>query len=311
MVRRYENEERKLKGQSPNSLDNLNKQKVSWSLSKQTRRKISDSVSLLNELSPARTIWASSKKPIYNFRTSFVTLTLPSAQIHTDTEIKSRCLNNFLTTMRQKFNLRNYVWKAELQQNENIHFHIVWDLYIHHAAVRYYWNKSLELLGYVSEYQNRYCNMSLPTYAKSRGKEPMEVIKAFRQGRDTLWKSPPTEQVIAVKNSRHLSAYLRKYLIKDNGTPSETSQNRLLSFGRVWGRSESISKIQFSKYYVADNLLEYIATLGDVDKIMHKMTYDYVTVYYFNFKQATKPFLSWLNLKMSELGTTYGYLPSG
>src|SRR5690606_27662078 len=139
--------------------------KKSINLSKASKRKIKDTFSLLYHLAKPRTVKISNKKYIYNFRLSFVTLTLPSQQKHTDVEIKKICLNNFLNVMRQKFGLKNYIWISEIQENGNLHFHMVFDMYIHHKAIRYYWNRSLELLGYVSEYSNKMKSLSLKEYA--------------------------------------------------------------------------------------------------------------------------------------------------
>lgn len=311
MVNRYNRENSLESSLNSNSLANLGKEKTTWLLSSQSKRKLSHSFSLLNHLSPPRTIWANTKKPIYNFRTSFVTLTLPAAQMHEDKDIKGRILNNFLNVMRQKFGLKNYVWKAELQKNENIHFHIVWDLYIHHAAVRYYWNQSLELLGYVSNYHARFSPMSLATYARYRKKPVSEVVAAFRYGQKTNWMSPPTEQVVAVKDALTLAKYLNKYILKNPADDDAGGINRIQLFGRVWGRSQSISAIQFSKYYDADNLLAFIAQMGNLKQNVTEIVHEYCTVFYINFKTASPRFLNWLDLKMRELGTTYNYQPSG
>lgn len=46
----------------------------------------------------------------------FVTLTLASDQIHSDNMIKEELLNQFLTELRQDYDLKNYLWKAEKQK---------------------------------------------------------------------------------------------------------------------------------------------------------------------------------------------------
>lgn len=296
------------KSKSQNSLDNLKIKKASFQLSRHSKKKIENSISLLHSLATPRTIFPSKNKPIYNFRCSFVTLTLPTSQSHSDLEIKSRSLNQFFTVMRQKFGLKNYVWKAELQKNDSIHFHIVWDIYVHHKAVRYYWNQALEVLGYVTEYHNKFVNMSLKDYAIYRGLDVHKAVSGFQFGVSTEWKSPPTEQVVAVKSSKQLALYLKKYITKSVDESDTSGISRIISFGRVWGRSQSLSVINFVTRYDWDNLYSYVKGLGPVLDNFHVVSYDYCTVYYFNFKTATKKFLRWLSLKMSELGITYGYV---
>jgi hypothetical protein len=53
----------------------------------------------------------------YNKKVTFITLTLPSKQIHTDNEIKSKCLNQFLIEISRYNYISNYVWRAEYQKN--------------------------------------------------------------------------------------------------------------------------------------------------------------------------------------------------
>ena len=57
----------------------------------------------------------------------FLTLTLPSEQIHNDKEVKRKCLNWYLITLQRKHHIKNYIWVSEKQKNGNIHFHLCID----------------------------------------------------------------------------------------------------------------------------------------------------------------------------------------
>ena len=103
--------------------------KKSVNLSENSKRLLKQSIMGMYMLATPRTIKVNSKKFIYNFRTSFITVTLPAIQEHSDVEIKA-CLNLFLNNIRHHFKVKNYVWKAELQKNENIHFHLIFDIII-------------------------------------------------------------------------------------------------------------------------------------------------------------------------------------
>lgn len=76
-----------------------------------------------------------------SYKCTFVTLTLPSEQRHTDDELTRHCLNPFLSYARKYFKVKYYVWKKELQQNGNLHYHLVTDRYIDHVALRRAWNR--------------------------------------------------------------------------------------------------------------------------------------------------------------------------
>ncbi|SOE24079.1 hypothetical protein SAMN06298216_4449 [Spirosomataceae bacterium TFI 002] len=100
---------------------------------------------------------------------TFVTLTLPSAQSHSDYSIKKYVLDPFLSwlkvtskdvfktginTGKQKgFGVECFFWRAEAQKNGNIHFHIVCDRFIPWQRIRQKWNSLVESFGgYVSSY---------------------------------------------------------------------------------------------------------------------------------------------------------------
>lgn len=284
---------------------NLKIKKSSWKLSYQSKKKFLDTCQFLQACSKPRTIQLKNKA-IYNFQTSFITLTLPVAQSHTDLELK-KCLNYFLTQLRRKFGLQNYVWKAELQKNESIHFHLIIDQYIHHKAIRYYWNQAIETLGYVSAYREKFSKMSLQQYAVSREIPVAQAFSAFRKGVESNWSSPPTEQIKAARSASNLAGYLAKYIIKpvqdqeENITDEEIK--RIQSFGRVWARSQSLSSIVYQCRYDWESLREF---LGSSLESMERKIYDWCTVFYVS--KATKPrLLGWLRQKMIELGITFSY----
>jgi len=83
---------------------------------------------------------------------TFVTLTLPSKQIHTDQKIKNECLDPFIEYLRKTFAVTAYFWRAESQLNGNIHFHILIDKYVPFGEIRRKWNKTANRLGYVDRY---------------------------------------------------------------------------------------------------------------------------------------------------------------
>ena len=87
---------------------------------------------------------------------AFVTLTLQSKQIHTDNEIKAKCLTPYIETLKRKYNVRNYFWRAEAQANGNIHFHLLIDSFIKWESVREEWNKCTEKLNYITEFEKKH-----------------------------------------------------------------------------------------------------------------------------------------------------------
>lgn len=81
------------------------------------------------------------QKQLSDYMCSFLTLTLPSAQTHSDTELTEFAINPFLSYCRKMWGVRYYIWKKELQKNGNVHFHLVTDRYIKWNYLREAWNR--------------------------------------------------------------------------------------------------------------------------------------------------------------------------
>lgn len=262
-------------------ISNLSVKKSSVNLSANSKRSIRDSIFGMYQLSKPRTVKVNNKKFIYNFRQSFITLTLPAEQIHSDVEIK-KCLNHFLTNIRRSFKVENYVWKAELQKNQNIHFHLSVDKYIPFQAVRYYWLLAIKPLGYVARYSQKFSKMSLNEYAVYRSLSVLEAKDAYVQGVRSKWQNPNCVDVRSVTTANSVSNYLSKYFAKSDD--SNVDSERVEAFGKVWARSTSLSRLCYKNKFTFQEIKEFIKQLVSLG-VLKKVVYDYATVYYFNFKK--------------------------
>lgn len=279
------------------------KEKTSVNLSDSSKRAIRDSIFSMYQLSPPRTIKVGSGKFIYNFRQSFVTLTLPSMQIHSDVELK-KCLNHFLTNIRRAFKIQNYVWKAELQKNENIHFHLSFDKYIPFQAVRYYWLLAIKPLGYVDAYAAKFSPMSLAQYAEYRNLPLHEAHRPYEMGRRSNWQSPNCVDVSAVTTASSVSNYLSKYFAKNEET--DLNPERIAAFGKVWARSQSLSRLKYKNKFLWHEMKAFVQWLVE-SKAVKEVNYDYSTVYYFNFKELKGRALAWINELLNRNASAYRY----
>lgn len=100
-----------------------------------------------------KTVYEKASGKSFRFKVNFVTLTLPSSQKHTDSEIVKLALSPFLEAWAKRSRGLLYVWKAEVQDNGNIHFHITTNTFIHYAKLRHRWNFYMEKLGYLQPEQ--------------------------------------------------------------------------------------------------------------------------------------------------------------
>lgn len=140
---------------------------------------------------------------------NMLTLTLSTEQRHSDKYIKRHMLNAFLQIVRDKRPGFRYYWKAETQENGNIHFHIMLDVFLRKEWVRTTWNSIQAKHGYLPQ-----------DWAKN--------ATAY-----------PSTQVEAIKNAGDMGEYLASYPTKE-----EISEGRRLIEGRVWAISRELKNIE-------------------------------------------------------------------
>lgn len=185
-------------------------------------------------------------------KVGFLTLTLPSVQKHSDKEIKAKCLNQFLTEIRNEYSVTKYIWKAEKQDNGGLHFHILTDTFLPVIEMRNKWNRIINKLGYVYEYSQKMKQVSWDQYREIRLKEfaktpspgeKQKIRKAFRKGTAEKWRNPNSIDIESLKKVKNVGAYIGKYMSKEH-KGNESNIDNLKVDGRLWYSSESISKMK-------------------------------------------------------------------
>jgi hypothetical protein len=154
---------------------------------------------------------------------TFTTLTLPSQQMHCDKVIKRQALNNFLINMIRRWRVKNYLWKAEAQDNGNIHFHLLTDKYMEHQEVKYMWNNSLNPLGYIDWYTHN--NNSL---------------------------EPNSTDIHALRKIENVSSYICKYVSKE-------LTGRIIC-GNTWYGSDNVKKLQPINLLISNDLHRWLVS---------------------------------------------------
>lgn len=165
---------------------NLQHNETGGKISVKASKRINVALSWFAALSSERKRISENKVEVKN-RLSFITLTLSDTQKHTDQFIKQRMLNWFINEIKYKFSVSSYLWRAEAQENGNIHFHVVTNRYIHHTHIRTLWNNIQSNFGYTDNYKAKH-------------------------GTD---KQPPSTEIKAVYKCKNIAGYLSKYVSKD------------------------------------------------------------------------------------------------
>lgn len=103
-----------------------------------------------------KVVYSRSKKRAFKFKLNFITLTLSTAQKHSDTYILHRMVFPFLKFLSRKYQVHTYVWRAEIQgkrlkeRGERcVHFHITTDRFVHWQSIRNKWNSLQHAHGYI------------------------------------------------------------------------------------------------------------------------------------------------------------------
>lgn len=107
----------------------------------------------------------------------FLTLTLPDKQIHTDNEIKRKCLMPFLQQLKRIYGVSIYFWSAEPQEGGNIHFHLLVDRWLDKEKVNDHWNIATDHLGYLNRYVSRTGDVRPPSTNIKSCPPDMSLVK--------------------------------------------------------------------------------------------------------------------------------------
>lgn len=148
----------------------------------------------------------------------FLTLTLSASQRHSDQQIKKDILKPFLRVLREKYGCANYVWKAESQENGNIHFHIIIDQYIDKKDIAKEWNHCQQKLFYIDRFEQKFKH-----------------------------RNPPSTHVEVVDNLEVAEKYIEKYICKED-------KYRRIE-GAIWKASKSVNSLKFFEI-VEDNQIK-------------------------------------------------------
>lgn len=261
-----------------------------FEISLNSSKNLRDKISYLFQFAKSRKIVTYSGKTIPNFKVCFLTLTLPSKQVHPTSVINKECLEPFFEVLRKRLKMTNYVWRMEFQSNGNVHYHIATDCYIDYFFALKHWNNITEKLGYVSAFAEKMNGLSYVDYLaryKNNDKINNDVIyKRYLKGRSQGWRNPNTVDVKNAKSSDNIGYYISKYFSKkEKGAKCNSLDNESNSFALrlcFWSRSLSKCKSESMPFdYYAYDLVKLFSSAENV----LKKVYDYCKVFYYDFNK--------------------------
>ena len=296
----------------------IKKQFHNFTISKNSQRNLRSKIEYLFLYARKRRIKTYNGKTIPNFKVVFLTLKMPSKQIHPSSVIIVECLQPFLDLLRKRLGMRNYVYRVEFQKNGNVHFHIVTDTYIDYYFALKHWNRFLNKLGYIDAFAEKMRALSINEYANRYGNDfqgkkiDFNVIKKrYENGKKSKWRNPNSVDVKNAKSGDNLGLYISKYFSKnENGAKQNELDNEENSFALrlcYWSRSLSQMKPESMPldYYDVDVFRE-LAKEENVTICY----YDYCTVIYFDYNKLSGLAKDYLKYYFAELRREVGYIPA-
>jgi hypothetical protein len=170
-----------------------------------SKKRIARAIHTLLLSSPIHDIYNPVANVYHPFKINFITLTIPNKDVD-HTYARQTSLQPFIRWMREKHNVKSYVWKAELQERGTIHYHITTNKFILYTEIRNHWNSLLNKNGLLSDYFKRYHNTN-----------------------------PNSTDVHSVYNLKDIANYLIKYVSK-NGSRIN---------GKVWDCSLNLKSNKY------------------------------------------------------------------
>lgn len=267
------------------------KRKSMGIVSRSARKKMLTAADYLLLMAPEKKVNLKDSQKQVKFKISFITLTLPSVQIHDDQEIINKCLNQIIIEIKKYYKVRNYIWRAEKQKNGNIHFHLLIDKFIYYQELRDRWNRIVNKLGYVDRYREEQKTWHsngfrprpelFPTWPKAK------QLQAYLKGSKLHWNSPNSTDIHSVRKILNLKKYISKYMTKTEGRftiKGTTIEIPIYQTGRIWGCNHSLSKITGARTEIDSQLEQELQALIDSENV-HKFSDDYFTIIYFDYRE--------------------------
>lgn len=181
---------------------------------------------------------------------TFITLTLPYKQFHDDKVIKRKCLTPFIAELKKFHNVRYFIWRAEPQENGNIHFHILVDRFVSWQDVRCRWNRIVGKLEYLDAFEQKHGH-----------------------------RNPNSTDIHGLKGINQISSYIVKYMTKD--------KPRRKIEGRIWGCSSDFHLLKNPRLIFDAELWADYMILKKECKIFER-TYEFCAISAIKLNDITK-----------------------
>ena len=206
------------------------------------RKRITKAVNLLTMIATPKRIYNEVLQREVTHRLSFITLTISeNTRNLTAKEAYKTLLEKFLLWMKRTKGVKHYIWKAELQNRGQIHYHITTTSFLNWKEIRQKWNRLQIEAGLLEDFYARYGH-----------------------------NDPNSTDVHEVYTKKDLTSYLIKYVSKAGGKEDKTT-------GKLWDCSESLKDNNYPDYEFTDQQQRFLEALI-ITKCLYSKGKDHCTI---------------------------------
>ena len=129
-------------------------------MTQHARKRLGCAIDVLIQRNPKRRIENTVTKNMMDFQLNFITLTVPNHRYITASQGYERLLGKWVRYMRDKYGFQEYIWKTELTQNGQPHWHITSNTFIPWPVIRWKWNSLMKQERLLDRYAKKNGNFN-------------------------------------------------------------------------------------------------------------------------------------------------------
>lgn len=189
----------------------------SGTVTKGAKKRMAKSIDTLLQISPMQKVFNPIINRYQNFQLTFLTVTISDdTKLYDAKYCYTNLLKPYLEVLKKKYSVESYIWKLELQERGQIHYHITTNKFILHTDVRNEWNMLQVNNDLLVDFKEKYGHTN-----------------------------PNSTDIHSVYKIRDIKKYLLKYL-------SKSSQNEISVKGKIWDCSENLKRFKPFEFYFDD-----------------------------------------------------------
>jgi hypothetical protein len=137
------------------ALEESRKKQYSGELTQGARKRLTKCIDLLVQCIKPKRIYNEVTGKTQLHKLSFITLTISTKAPITPRKAYDQVFKHYLQWLRRTMKVKTYIWKIELQERNQTHYHLTTPSFIHYQKIRDKWNNLQRQEGWLAEYEQQ------------------------------------------------------------------------------------------------------------------------------------------------------------